>query len=108
MPDHLSEVEQLILLAVLRLDEDAYGVAIRQEIFDRAGRRISAGGVYTVLARLEERGLVTSVLSEATHARGGRRRRLYRATPEGQRLIREAWAGLARLAEGVLRPSEGS
>ena len=107
MPEHLGEVEQLILLAVLRLCGDAYGVGIREEISTRAGRRISVGGIYTVLARLEERGLVSSQLSEATHARGGRRRKLYTATARGREVMQATWDGLGRMAEGGLRSSEG-
>lgn len=107
MPEHLGEVEQLILLAVLRLRGDAYGVGIREEIFSRTGRSVSVGGIYTVLARLEDRGLVSSRLSEATHARGGRRRKLYAATSEGRALMQATWDGLGRMAEGVLRGSEG-
>ena len=107
MPKHLNEVEQLILLAVLRLGETAYGVGIREEILEQTGRRISAGGLYTVLARLEEGGFVTSRLAEATHARGGRRRKLYKPTREGRAAMQAAWDALGRMAEGVLRTSEG-
>lgn len=107
MAERLGEVEQLILLAVLRLGERAYGVRIREEILERAGRRVSVGGIYTVLARLEQRKLVASHLSEATHARGGRRRKLYVPTREGRAVMQATWDGLAKMAEGVLRPSEG-
>lgn len=107
MPKHLGELEQLILLAVLRLEENAYGVGIRREIRDRTGRSVSAGGIYTVLARMEEQGLVTSRLSETTHARGGRRRRFYEATPKGRRAMQRTLEALGRLAEGVLAWSEG-
>jgi PadR family transcriptional regulator PadR len=107
MPKRLGELEQMILLAVLRLGDDAYGVGIREEIRDRTGRSVSAGGIYTILARMEEQGLVTSRLSETTHARGGRRRKFYQATPEGRRVMQKTWDALGRLAEGVLRTSEG-
>lgn len=107
MPKHLGELEQLVLLAVLRLEGHAYGVGIRQEIRDRTGRSVSAGGIYTVLARMEEQGLVTSRLSESTHARGGRRRRFYQATPKGRLAMQQTLAALGRLAEGILVWSEG-
>ena len=101
MPKHLGDLEQLLLLAIIRLGEDAYGVGIRREILEKTGRSVSAGGIYTVLARLEERGLVSSSLAESTHARGGRRRKLYRATAEGRETMRRALDALSRLADGV-------
>ena len=107
MSKHLGELEQLILLAVIRADDEAYGVRIREVIRERTGRAVSAGGIYTVLARMEDHGLVTSELSEATHARGGRRRKFYRATEKGRLAIENAYDAIRCLADGVLLRSEG-
>lgn len=101
MPKTLGEFEQLILFALLRLGEDAYGAAVRREIEARAGRDVSAGAVYTVLERLERAGLVSSFVGEPTKERGGRRRKYYRVRPEGARLLHEAWVGMSRMAEGL-------
>lgn len=98
---HLGELEQLLLFAVLRLGQDAYGNAIRREIETRTGRVVSPGAVYTVLERLEAKGLVTSEVTQATPARGGRRMRRYRVEPAGARALQEAYSGLRRMAHGV-------
>ena len=104
----MGELEQLILLAVIRLGDDAYGVRIREMIRERTGRDVSAGGVYTILARMEERDLVVSRVSESTHARGGRRKKFYTPTPEGRRVLQEAYDALESLADGVLPRSAGA
>ena len=72
---HLGEFEQLLLFALLRLDGDAYGVTIRQSIESRTRRSVPLGQVYTVLQRLESRGLVSSRVGDPTPERGGRRKR---------------------------------
>ncbi len=71
-PTNLGELEQLVLLAIARLGDDAYGVTIRREIATRTKRDLAFGSVYTTLARLEEKGLVASHLGDATPERGGR------------------------------------
>lgn len=98
---HLGELEQLLLFAVLRLGDGAYGNAIRKEVEARTGRVLSPGAVYTVLERLEAKGLVASEVTTATPARGGRRMRLYRVEPAGARALREVYAGLQRMAHGL-------
>lgn len=75
MPDYLGEFEQIVLLAILRLDDSAYGVPIRQEIEQRAGRPVSIGALYANLDRLEAKGYITSWLSVPTPERGGRSKR---------------------------------
>src|SRR5687768_2424880 len=82
MPSALGEFEQLVMYAVLRLDDEAYGAAIRRELLERAGRDVSPGAIFTTLERLEARGLVTSEYGEPTQERGGRRKRFYRVKPE--------------------------
>lgn len=101
MPSHLGEFEQLVLFALLRLEDDAYGVTVRREIERRTGRDISSGAVYTTLSRLEARSLVTSRVGTTTPARGGRRRKYYALTPEGAELLHRSYDALQRMASGV-------
>lgn len=98
---HLGELEQLLLFAVLRLEDGAYGNAIREQVEKRTGRVVSPGAVYTVLERLEAKGLVTSEVMAATPARGGRRMRRYRMEPAGAQALGKAYAGLRRMAHGL-------
>lgn len=98
----LGEFEQLLLLALLRLGEGAYGVSIRQEIEGRTGRCPSPGAVYTGLERLERRGYVDSWLGEPTAQRGGKRKKHYRLQPLGRRVLEQSYQAITRMAEGVL------
>lgn len=100
-PKRLGEFEQLLLFALLHLGEDAHGAAIRRTILERTGRESSPGAIYTALDRLEEQGLVTSRLGDATPRRGGRRRRHYDIEPAGQLALAEAWETVRSMAEGV-------
>ena len=72
---NLGEFEQVILLAIVRLRDDAYGVTIRAELADRTGRRVAPGAIYTALERLETKGLITSRMTDPTPQRGGRAKR---------------------------------
>jgi DNA-binding PadR family transcriptional regulator len=98
---HLGELEQLVLLALVRLEGDAYGVAVQREIARRAGRAASFGTVYTTLARLEDKGLVASRLGEPTPERGGRRKKYFRVTPAGARALRASLRALRTMALGL-------
>lgn len=100
MTDWLGEFEQLVLFAVLHLD-DAYGVRIRQEIESRTGRAVSAGAVYTTLERLEARGLVASSWGEPTPERGGKRKRYYVLRPVGRQALARSWLAMRAMARGV-------
>lgn len=102
MSRSLGEFEQLLLFAVLRLGERAYGVSVRQEIERRTGRSVSAGAVYTGLARLERRGLVSSRVGTATPERGGRRKKYYTLTPGGAASLYETWESLSDISAGLL------
>jgi DNA-binding PadR family transcriptional regulator len=82
--------EQLVLLAVLRLGDDAYGMTVRQEIAARAGREASLGAVYATLERLERKGYVRTRAAEGGAERGGRPRRLVRIEPAGLEALRRA------------------
>lgn len=109
----LGEFEQLVMLALMRLGEAAYGVSVQEEIERRGGRSVSAGTVYRALLRLEAKGFVESFEGEPTRERGGRRKRHYRVLPEGRRVVAESLAVLGRMAEGLeglsgqLQPESG-
>ena len=91
---NLGEFELLVLLAVLRLGDDAYAVAIVDDIGERTGRRVRRAAVYTALQRLETKGLVSTWLGEARPERGGKARRNVRVEPAGVEAIREAQSAL--------------
>lgn len=97
----LGEFEQLVLLAILQLDEDVYGVPIVEEIGRRTGRRVDRAAVYVTLRRLEKKGLVESWMGEPTEIRGGKARRLVAVRPEGRRLLRESRGAMDRMWEGL-------
>ncbi len=97
----IGEFEQLVLLALMRLGEDAYGVTVQEEIERRSGREASAGTVYRALLRLEEKGWVESWEGEPTAERGGRRKRHYRVLPEGRQVVAESLEVLGRMADGL-------
>lgn len=86
----LREFEELVLLGVLVAGKEAYGAALQEVLQVEAGRDVSLGAIYTALERLANRGLVTSQLGEPTPVRGGRRKRLYKLTPEGLEHVTEA------------------
>ena len=101
MGDSLGEFEQLILFALLRLGEDAYGVTIRQEIEKRTGRNVSSGAIYTALERMETRGYVTSRMGEPTPERGGRRKKYYTLEAAGSKALNRSYDALQRMAKGL-------
>ena len=90
MRQGLGEFEQMVLLAILHVEGEAYGVPIVEEIERRTGRTVSRAAVYVTLRRLEKRGLVTSWMSEPTGQRGGKARRCVRVEPAGLELLEEA------------------
>ncbi len=90
-PDSIGQFEQLVLTAVLSLKEDAYGVTIHEKVAELARpKSISLGAVYVTLDRLEDKGLVSSWLSEPTAERGGRAKRCYRLEALGERALQES------------------
>jgi DNA-binding PadR family transcriptional regulator len=97
----LGSFEQLVLLAILRAGEEAYGVSVQEEIERATGRETTPGALYRALDRLEERGLVTSGIGKPTEERGGRRRRTLAVTPAGAQELREALAAVHNLAKGL-------
>ena len=97
----LGDFEQLVLLGVLRLGQDAYGAAIRQEIHQRSGRDVSINAVYTTLDRLEGKGMLRSWVGEPTAQRGGRRRKFYAVRPAGVAAMRDAYQAFRAMADGL-------
>jgi len=97
----LGEFEQMVLLAVLHLKDNAYGRAIRQELQERANRTVTHGASYITLDRMVSKGLLASDLREAEEGRGGRARRYFTVTPEGLQALRESRAALQNLWNGL-------
>jgi PadR family transcriptional regulator PadR len=109
MPKHqyLGTFELAVMLALIRLGDNAYGIPISHEIETRIGRRVTIGSIYATLERLEMKGLVSSELGEPTPERGGRAKKYFRITAKGLRETRETQRVLKRLWHG-LRQLEGS
>lgn len=101
MSSRLGDFEQLLLLAVVRCGEDAYGVRLRDELEERCGRDVSLGAIYKGLERLATKGFVRSRTSDPTPQRGGRRKRLYRLTAPGEQALRSALSDLRSMTRGL-------
>jgi PadR family transcriptional regulator PadR len=97
----LSSFELMIILALIRLRDDAYGVPISQEIRKRSGRDVSIGTIYAALERLERKGFVSSELGEPTAERGGRAKKYFKVTGKGVREVRDVKGMLTRLWQGL-------
>ena len=98
---YLGEFEQMLLLAAMHLEDEAYGARLSQELEDRVGRRVSRGSVYVTMDRLEEKGWLTSRMSESRPERGGRPRRIVRVTPEGVEQLKRSRLALRTLWDGL-------
>ncbi len=98
---HLGEFEQIVLLAVVRLGDGAYGVPIRREIEERTGRKVTVGALYATLDRLEAKGFVSSWFADPTAERGGRSRRYFRVEPAGIESLARARDMFERMWKGV-------
>ncbi len=103
----LGDLEQLVMLALLRLGDEGFGAAVQREIAERSGRDVTLGAVYTALARLEEKGFVRSRVGDPLPQRGGRRRRHYDVLPAGRTAIAEAWKAMHALSRGLTAQLEG-
>lgn len=97
----LGEFEQMVLLSIVQLGNDAYGVKIREEIEARTGRDVARGALYTTLDRIETKGLVTSVTGDSTAERGGRPRRYFAVSPVGMEALRASRKALLNLWTGI-------
>jgi DNA-binding PadR family transcriptional regulator len=98
---YLGEMELMVLLAVLRLGDEAYGVPISKELLSLAGREVALGSIYAALDRLEEKGFVSSALGDPTPERGGRAKRYFHVTPTGLRALKTTRAALTNLWSGI-------
>jgi PadR family transcriptional regulator PadR len=101
----LGEFEELVLLTVVTLQQDAYGVEIKRELEDRLKETLSVGSIQSALKRMEQKGFLTSEFGEATMKRGGKRKRIYTATPYAHRVLADLkeirarlWSSMPKLA----------
>lgn len=101
MREALGEFEQLVLLATVHLGEGVYGVPIADEIERRTGREVSPAAVYVTLRRLEQKGLLSSAMSDPTPERGGKARRCVKVTPAGLESLRQSRLALDRMWKGL-------
>ena len=97
----LGDFEQLVLLALVRLGDEGYGVSIHNEIVRRARRDVTVAAVYKTLERLEDKGFARSTVGEPTAERGGRRKKYFCIQPAGRRALAQALASLRRMTEGL-------
>jgi len=105
--EFLGEFEQMVLLAILRLGDDAYGMTVRRELEETAGRNVTFGTVYGTLERLEEKGFVTSSHADPEPVRGGRARRYFKVEPTGELALVRAREMMGRLWKGISLASDG-
>ena len=96
-----GEFELLVLLAVIRLEENAYGVTIREELEEETSRTLTLGAVYKTLGRLDAKGYVQTRVAPPTRERGGRRKKLYNLTPAGIEAVSKSLSDLRRMASGL-------
>jgi PadR family transcriptional regulator, regulatory protein PadR len=99
--DSLGSLEHIVLLAVMRLGADAYGMTVRREIESATGRDISIGAVYATLVRLQFKGFVRSHSGEPTAERGGRAKRYFHTTADGESVLRMTHDTLLKLSAGL-------
>src|ERR1700747_2120789 len=95
--DQFGNFELMVMLTLMRLGDNAYGVPISEELEKRTGRDVAIGSVYAALERLEEKGFVASSLGEATPERGGRAKKYFRVTARGLKEVRETRRALVKL-----------
>jgi DNA-binding PadR family transcriptional regulator len=97
----LGPLEQIILLALVRLKSKAYGMTVRREIEERTGRNISIGAIYATLERLEAKGYVSSFTAAPTPERGGRAKRFFRLEPGGEEALRVSREAIRKMTQGL-------
>lgn len=99
--DLLGSLEYIVLLALVRLGPEAYGMTVRREIDKRTGRDVSIGAVYATLERLEAKGYVKSFTGEPTAERGGRAKRLFQIEADGKRALRASQQAIRKMTAGL-------
>jgi DNA-binding PadR family transcriptional regulator len=97
----IGEFEEMVLLSILQVGEDAYGVSILEEIRSRTGRAVLRPAVYVALSRLEEKGMVSRRAGAGAPGRSGRARTFYRVTPSGLEAVRQSRQALLRMWDGL-------
>ena len=100
-PNYPGEFEQMVLLAILQLEDEAYALSVLRELDERTGRRVSRGALYKTLERLESKGFVEWEVEETIPGRGGHPRRRFKVTPEGIMALRTSRNALFRLWQGL-------
>jgi PadR family transcriptional regulator len=105
---YLGEFEQMLLLAAMRLGENAYGMRLMEELESTVGRSVSRGSVYVTLDRMEGKGWIESELSESRPERGGRPRRVIKLTPDGLAELRKSREALLNLLDGIAEALDAS
>jgi PadR family transcriptional regulator PadR len=105
MREHLGEFELIVLLAVVRLGDEAYGVPVRREIEKRTKRQITVGALYRTLDRLEEKGYVSSWFSDPLPERGGRSKRYFRMEQLGMRALQQSVREIKAMWQGIALPN---
>jgi len=108
MADTLGAFEQAVMLAIVRLGNNAYGRAILNEVQVRVKRDVAAGAVHATLTRMEKKGMLEPRSEDGTPVRGGRARRFYKLQPQGARALNDAWSAVDALWRGIKRPLKGS
>lgn len=98
---YLGEFEMKVMMALLRLGANAYGMTIRREISERTGRDVSIGAIYATLDRMERKGYVSSHKGEATPERGNRAKRYFKIEAPGKRVLDASWNALDNMREGL-------
>jgi len=101
MDKNLGELEQLVLFALLRLGDDAYGVTVHQEILERTGRTMSFATIYTTLSRLESKGMVDSFVGDPTPERGGRAKKHFAISSNGKHALQQSVRALRSMSRGL-------
>ena len=99
--DFLGEFEQMVLMAVLHLGDEAYAVMIREEIEERTGRIVSRGAIYVTLDRLEKKGYLESWLADPTPERGGRAKRYHKVSAAGATVLKRSRTALEKMWQGL-------
>jgi PadR family transcriptional regulator PadR len=99
--DYLGEFEHIVVLALLRLADQAYGVTVRREIEERTGREVSVGAIYATLDRLEAKGYIKSHLGDPTPERGGRSKRFFQVTGKGVAAVNRTHRALRSMTKGL-------
>ena len=100
-PNAISNFELMVMLALIRLGDDAYGVPISEEIADQSGHDVALGSVYAALERLEDRVLVVSSIGDPTPERGGRAKKYFKLTGKGIEVVRDTQQTLTRMWKGL-------